>query len=334
MNKKKDKKKSSYKKLAIVIFALIAIFVVVIVLYLNPSESTQTNTNASNNSSTDGTVTSVQVTTQTIEKTLSGSGQIASSQTETLSLSTTKYFKELYVEEGDIVKEGANILKYSDGTYLTAPYDCAISAIKAPTVGNKATSDNLVEIKNVKTLYMTLSIDEDDINSVAVGQEATIKITAYSDKSYTGTITKISEIGNYSANGSTFTSTISFENDGNIKIGMSASCEIVLEKAENVIAVPNEAIQTKGNSKYVVVVNADSTTTDVTVETGISNDAYTEIKSGLSGKETIQMTIKSSSSNSSFGNGRVFTMESTRDRNGQSGSTMVQMPQGGPNGGN
>lgn len=323
--KSKDNKKNKYFKFGIVILVLIIVYVVVLVGYLNPTSSTtQSQGNSSlstNTTSTDSATTNTKATTQTIEKTLSSSGQISSSQTEVLSLSTSKYFKEIYVEEGDIIKSGANILKYSDGTYITASYDCVISGISIPSVGSKATSENSIEIQNVKTLYMTLDVSESEVSSVAVGQEATIKITAYSDKEYTGKITKISEIGTYSSSGSTFTATISFENDRDIKIGMSASCTIILEKAENVITVPNEAVQTKSNEKYVVVVNQDGSTTDVKVEIGISNDAYTEIKSGLTGSETVQMTVTTSSSSS--GNGR--TMNFDRGSQAQGGGQMIQM---------
>ena len=80
---------------------------------------------------------------------------------------------------------------------------------------------------------------------------------------------------------------------------MSANCAVILEKAENVIVVPKEAIQTSNNTKYVVVVNEDGSTENVTVETGISNDAYTEIKSGLLGTETVAYTVTTTTTNGS-----------------------------------
>lgn len=116
---------------------------------------------------------------------------------------------------------------------------------------------------------------------------------------------------------------------------MSANCTVILEKAENVVVVPKEAIQTANNANYVVVVNDYGTTENVTVETGISNDAYTEIKSGLNEGETVEYTVttNNSSSNSFRGGGEMrfqnsgggqMTMPSgrsnaTRWRNGTSG---------------
>lgn len=285
--------KKKKNKLVWVILALVAILGIIIYLYISPS-STATDDNSSSSS----TVKEVQVSNQTITKSISSSGEISSAQTETLSLNTSRYFKEILHEKNDSVKAGDNILQYSNGTYLTAPYDCVITEISVPDTGDICTSTNYVKIQSTESLNVTLNIDETEISTVKAGQEAEITISAYNNKKFTGTITKISDIGTYSSSGSTFAATVTFANDATVKIGMTGDCTVILEKAENVIAVPKEAIQTANNTKYVVVVESDGSTRNATVETGISNDAYTEIKSGLTGNETIQMTESSSSSNS------------------------------------
>ena len=77
-------------------------------------------------STSNTTIKDVKVEKQTIEKTLTSSGYIASSSTENLSLNTSYYFDSLYVEEDDIVKKVEKILKYTNGKYLKAPYDLVI----------------------------------------------------------------------------------------------------------------------------------------------------------------------------------------------------------------
>lgn len=237
---------------------------------------------------TTSTVTK-EVGTQTIENTLTSAGEIASSDTEKLDLSTSKYFETMCVEEGDIVQTGGNILKYTNGTYLTADYTCLIGTYSVPESGEICTSSNYIEVQNIETMTMNLDISESNINKVAVGQTVNIEITALEDTEYTGTIKSINGLGTYSTSGTTFTAVVEFANDGNVKMGMSASCSIILEKAENCIAVPIEAVQTSGNEKYVVVENEDGTTQNVTIETGISNDSYVQVTSGLVGGEKIQM---------------------------------------------
>lgn len=155
-------------------------------------------------------------------------------------------------------------------------------------------------MQSTDQLYVTLSIGEADISTVKVGQEAEVTLTA-NNKTYTGKIDKISDVGSYSTSGSTFPAYVKFTNDGTVKLGMSASCTVILDKATNVVAVPLEAVQTANGTSYVVVVNSDGSTQNVTVETGLSNAAYTEIKSGLSVGQTVQYTV-ATSTNSSMNN--------------------------------
>jgi HlyD family secretion protein len=262
-------------------------------------------------SSTNTEIKDVTVEKQTIKKTLTSSGEIISSNTEKLSLSTSYYFDSLCVEEGDIVKSGENILKYTDGTYLTAPYDLVVTGISVPSSGEIVSSSNYIEVEDMSNLMVKINISESEISSISLEQEVEITLTADSSKTYTGKISKISSIGSYSSSGSTFPVEISIENDGNIKIGNSVTCTINIEELKDVIAVPIDAVQINGDKRYVIVVDGDNTT-EVEVTTGLSDDEYVQIKSGLAGGETIrvvtvtkQSTIRSSSDSESGG----FNME-------------------------
>lgn len=292
-------------------------------------------------SSTSTTIEEKTVGTQTIKKTLTSSGEIQTANTEKLTPSTTKYFETMCVEEDDIVKEGENILKYTDGTYLTAPYDCVISSHSMPETKTKATSSNYIEIKDLKNLTITLSVNESEISNITVDEDVEITLTADTSKTYTGKITKISQVGTYQSSGTTFTVVVSFENDGNAKLGMSVSCTINIKEVTDVIAVPINAVQTNGDKKYVIVVE-NNETKEVEIQTGISDDEYVEVTSGLNGGETIQVvtttkqsTIRSGSSNSEKestgkGNGGGQMGEFSRDQQ-QSGG--MQTPPDMGNGG-
>ena len=312
------KKKSN--KLIWVILALLVAFGIMIYFYMKPASS------AANTNNTDGTLSEATVTTQTITKSISSSsGEISTAKTENLELNTSRYFKEIYVEKNDTVKAGENILQYTNGTYLTAPYNCIVSEVSIPEIGKICTSSNYIKIQSTEELYVTLSIGEADIGTVEVGQEAEITITA-NNKRYTGIIDKISDVGTYSTSGSTFTAYVKFINDETVKLGMSASCTVILDKAENVLAVPKEAIQTANNTNYVVVVNNDGTTENVTVQTGLSNDAYTEVKTGLNLGERVQYTVSSTNGgNNSFRS----NMPGGQRNSGSGPQTIIMSPDGG-----
>lgn len=254
-------------------------------------------------SSTSTTITQETVGKRTITKSLTASGEIATATTEKLTIDTTKYFETMCVEEDDTVMMGENILQYSNGTYLTAPYDLVISSYSVPSTGSKATSSHYIEVKDLDNLTTTLTISENEIANISTGQEVQITLTADTNITYTGTITKIDSVGTYSASGTTFSADVSFTNDGNAKLGMSVSCTIQIEELKDVLTVPINAVQTTDNKKYVVVVE-NGETKEVEIQTGLSDDEYVEVTSGLEEGQIVQVvtttkqnTVRNSNSN-------------------------------------
>lgn len=320
-------------KKALFIIVLILIFSV-IAFFIGRKIGLNTNTSATTTVTTEETVSK-----HTIKKELTASGEIQTAVTEQLALDTTKYFEMLCVEADDTVYEGENILEYTNGTYLVAPYDCVISSTAVPEADSKCTSSNYVEIKSLKELQSTLSISENEIQEVKEGQEVEISLSADETKTYVGTITKIDPVGTYSNGGTTFSAIVSFENDGNVKLGMTISSTIILEEAEEVVAVPINAVTTKDGKNYITVVN-NGETEEVEIELGIADEEYVQILSGVEENDTIQITttttestIRSTSTEeeSTKGRGQSSGGMMTREQ-GTGGGQMPDMGSGGPTG--
>lgn len=311
----------------IVIIIVLAILLIGILCF---AFSTDVSSGGNGEASLEEGMTTTIVTRQNIENTLSNSGQISSELDEKLKLHASYYFEKLLVEENVYIEEGTNIIEYTNGTYLEAPYDCVLISHNLPNEDEQCTTSHYIEIQSISALAMTLSINEADINKVSIGDEVDITITATGEV-ITGHIIKLSEVGTYSSSGSTFTANVGFANNGNLKIGMSATCEIIFESAENVLAVPIEAIQKENDTEYVIRINSNGEEENVTVETGIKNDAYIEIKSGLNEGDTIMMQEKSSESNGGMFN---FGERMQGGRNSNGGNMRMEMPSGGmPSGG-
>ena len=269
----------------------------------------------------------VEASLRTITKTLSASGQVKAYTTKKISLNTSYYYKALYVEEDDIVKKGEKILKYTNGKILYAPYDLIISKINVPSSGKKVTSSNYIEVSRIDKLIVDISVNESEITSLSLNQKVSVSLTVDSTKVYTGKITKISSVGTYSSSGSTFDVEVTLTNDGSIRVGNSVSCTININELTDVITIPISAISVKDNKKYVVVVNGNETS-EVEVETGLSDDSYVEIKSGLKEGDTVRVTTVTKQS----------TIRSTTSSSGKSRENMPSfdggdMPSGGPSGG-
>lgn len=307
------------KILKTIIKIIIIILIIVIVFFLGRKSGL-----SSDVSNTSTQITEEVAEKRTIQKSLSSSGEIASAETEKLVPSTSKYFKTMCVEEDDTVKAGENILQYLDGTYMTAEYDCVINSYSVPTTGSKCTSSNYVEVQTLENLTMTISVNESQINYLSEGQEVTITPTVDTTKTYTGTVCKIDSVGTYQSSGATYLVKISFDNDGILKIGMSASCTIILDENADVITVPIDAVQNDGTQRYVIKVKEDGSTENVEIETGISNDEYVEVKSGLQEGDKVQVITTTTQSTI-----RSDTSQSGGRGNSQRGWNLEQMPGGG-----
>ncbi|MBQ3415764.1 MAG: HlyD family efflux transporter periplasmic adaptor subunit [Clostridia bacterium] len=155
------------------------------------------------------------------EKTVSTTAEVVTGLTEKKELHATYYLEDSYIEENKEFSAGDNLIKYTNGEYLTAPYDCVVTKISIPEVSSKCTNEHYIQIESTKNLALQIKVSESTINKLSIGDEAEIEITALS-KTITGNITKIS---NTAQNGK-FTVTVEFKNDGEIKLGMTAKVVI------------------------------------------------------------------------------------------------------------
>lgn len=150
--------------------------------------------------------------------------------------------------------------------------------------------DNIVEENKIKTYQITLSIEDKDLEKAQVGQN--VEISIKKDEEILNYLGKVIKINKDTNNKSTLDIEISNPNE-KIEENITANCTVIIEKAENVVALPIEAIQKNdANQEFVDVVQTDGTTEPVTIETGISDDYYVEITSGLNVGDRVQI-IKS-----------------------------------------
>ena len=261
-----------------------------------------------------------EVTKMTIEKTLSSDGEVESALEEDILPHTSYYLGKINVEEGEAVKEGDTILTYTNGKVLEAPYNCVVRSWELPELGEQLTSDHFVTVAGTDVLQMELSLSDSEVLKLSEGDKARVTVDAV-DSVYDAEVSYVSEIGEYSSGSSTFTARVTFDNDGSLKIGMSGSAAISLEKAEDVLAVPVNAISTKGGMSFVTLKAGDKEAL-VEVETGITNGTFTEIKSGLNEGDIVAVR-SSGSSDSRSGMGGF---------GGFSGGGPGGMPDGAPDG--
>ena len=152
----------------------------------------------------------------------------------------------------------------------------------------------------------------------AVGQSVQVTADAVPDKTYTGTVTRVSMKGSSNGGTTTYPVTVRIDETEGLRPGMNANAEIVTAEAGNALAVPNAAIVRGG---YVLVTkdspsaaNADPDMTAregyvyVPVKTGVSDDDYTQIISGVTGNDTVAYDPSSVSTDDYYDDGSSVMM--------------------------
>lgn len=183
---------------------------------------------------------------------------------------------------------------------ITAQANGIVAQINA-TAGNPVMADEgWLTMYAGDTLQMVVGIDELDINNVSVGQEATVELDALEDETYTAQVTDISQVGTASGGVTTYSVTLQMDAADGMKLGMNGTATIVVEQRTDVVLVPLLALQSSKDGQYVWLSGQGEDGDPgikTLVTTGMSNDTYAEVLSGLSaGDEVVVVRTASSSS--------------------------------------
>ena len=220
---------------------------------------------------------------------------------------------------------------------VTAPISGTVVTKNAKAGDNieGGSGSTLCVIYDLSYLEMTMSIDELDISSVEVGQEVRITADAVEGKTYTGVVTEVSVAGTTSGGITTYPVTVRIDETDGLLPGMNVDAEIVISSADDVLAIPSAAVS-RGDMVLVTAnspsaVNAlDQEAPEgyvyVPVETGVSDNSYIEVLSGLQEGDTVAYLQAAGSASSGD---MTFVMPS----GAMSSIPMGDMPSGIPSGG-
>lgn len=228
-----------------------------------------------------------------------------------------------------------------DDYMVTSPITGTVveKTVKAgDNVGTGSNSNNtLCIIYDLSYLQMTLNIDELDIDNVEVGQVVNITSDAKEGQTFTGVVTKVSVVGTTSGGTTTYPVTVRIDDTDGLRPGMNVDAEIVLSSADGVLAIPSLAV----NRGDTVLVTSDSPSAAnaleqeapegyayVQVTTGVSDDSYIEITSGLQEGDTVAYLRTASS-----GSDMMMSGMPGGDMGGGMPGGGGGMPSGGPGGG-
>ncbi|MDA8606470.1 efflux RND transporter periplasmic adaptor subunit [Flavobacteriales bacterium] len=204
-------------------------------------------------------------------------------------------------------------------TTLVAPQSGTVTAlvkeIGESVQGNGFTAGEVVmKVSDLSVMEVDVEVNESDIVRVSMQDAAEIEVDAYLEETFSGTVTEIGNTAlNAGLNGFAMDQVTNFsvkvrlqpesysamlENEASVNIspfrpGMSAKVDILTRRAEDVISIPIQSVSTREKendeeeSELGVFILVDGIAEWKVVETGIQDNRYIEIKSGLNESDKV-----------------------------------------------
>ena len=157
---------------------------------------------------------------------------------------------EVYLENARIALEDTLVRSPVTGKVITRQAEVG-TVITSPTaaVGGGTLLMRMADLNNVRVRSY---VDEVDIGKVSIGQEVSLRVSAYKDKEFIGYVSKIEPLANVEQNVTTFPVLIDIDNKENLLLlGMTTEVEINVLSNETELTVPSGALRTRKNIRFV-----------------------------------------------------------------------------------
>ena len=203
-----------------------------------------------------------------------------------------------------------------DSYTITSPISGTVieKNLKAGDQLNGGDSGAMAVIYDLSQLELQMDVSELDIGQIQPGQTVEITAEALPGQTFTGVVEKVSVNGTTTDGFTTYPVTILLSEYGDLNPGMNVSADIIVERAENALCVPAEAVNSDGTvlvagegafAEDGVTIADPSKIESRPVTLGRGNQDYVEITSGLEEGETVLLPIQSTGGMPSDGSAAV-----------------------------
>jgi HlyD family secretion protein len=151
----------------------------------------------------------------------------------------------------------------------------------------------LIDLPDLSELKVEAEISEVDISKVQLDQAVEIKLDAFSDSRYSGTVINIANLAQFKNRDTKikiFPVEVLIDSSSEVLMpGMTVSCRIIIDKIRDVLFIPLDALFLEDDNEYVYVKSGNSFQKE-TVKTGSRNNDYIIIDEGIEEGQIIALT--------------------------------------------
>ena len=177
---------------------------------------------------------------------------------------------------------------------IVAPIDARVANVLIEQGEQASPGAPAITLIDEGAFHIEVSVDEIDIDQITEGQAVEIALDALPDMVLDGVIAEIAPTAATSGAGVvTYLVTINVDSDDiALKPGMTANATIVTDLLDGVLIVPNWAVRLdrETGQAFVNRLAADGTVEEVPVVTGLRNEQFSEVISGLSEGDVVVVT--------------------------------------------
>ena len=161
---------------------------------------------------------------------------------------------------------------------VIAPVSGTLVSLSATENGYVSASMPVAVINGAEQMKITVSVSEALVPKLAIGDQADVAVSA-AGVQFSGTVRSVEKAANMQTQLYTVTLSVPAEVSGLLS-GMFAEVTFHTDRADGVITVPSQAVLTRGDTRYVFVVE-DGAAKYVEVTLGMMGSGVTEVTSGL-----------------------------------------------------
>lgn len=165
--------------------------------------------------------------------------------------------------------------------YAETPIGGMVTAVESKIGDQVNTGTVAFRVDDLTALMVDVMISEVDINQVSVGQEVFLNFDAILNKTYAGVVEEVALVGVSESGAVNFEVTVAVtEADDEIKPGMTAAVDIVIDSLEDIVLVPNRAVRVVDGKRVVYVLKSNGSMEAIEVFLGASANSYSELVGG------------------------------------------------------
>lgn len=176
------------------------------------------------------------------------------------------------------------------GMILNVPIKVGNSVIQSNSFNDGTT---IASVANMNDMIFRGNVDETEIGKIREGMPIKLTVGALGSRTFDAVLEYVSPKGEEKNGAIQFEikAAVSLPDTSFVRAGYSANAEIVLERAENVLTIPESTVEFHGDTAFVQVVKQEKPKQIFEkrqIKTGLSDGIKIEVKEGLTEKDKIR----------------------------------------------